>query len=369
MKHVCVNRAGCLIILLLSLGGFGVLRAQVVDNPRQPKNPEAGRVLAMEEVMRIRDTGDRFFFENPIGLHVDAEGRIYYQEMRKLYVFDSNGKYLRNLYKKGEGPGELNDNLNDVLIRGDEIFLASSNFNKVIRVKKDGTFIEEIRPQGMFWDLIGYRGDSFFVTQLERGTLERKSQLVEEDFVLCEVGKDGKMTKTDLRFPVTISRFFGNRAASLMNVSRIKTCPLSPSKIALIHSPAYSVKVLDLDKNQVVQDIRRDYPRLKYSKPWKSSRGGTLPQPEFQNDVHDILVHGNRLWVVTCTYEKDKGLLTDVFDNDGVYLDNFFIPVRNVKKDDYVFAPMAIGGGYLLIIERDEEGLFSIAKYRIPDDV
>jgi hypothetical protein len=286
--------------------------------------------------------------------------------MGKLLVFDSAGGYLKNLYKKGEGPGELNNNLNDVLIQGDEIIMASSNFNKIIRIKRDGTFIEEIRPQGTFWNLLGFWKDRYFVTRLDRGTFERKSQLVEEDFSVYEVGRDGKMIKTENRFPVTISRFFGNRVGSSMTVSRIKTCPLSLSKVALIHSPAYSVKVLDLDKSKVVQDIRRDYRRLKYSGPWKSSRGGTMPQPEFQNDTHDILVRGDQIWVVTCTYEKDMGLLTDVFDMDGVYLDNFYIPVHNVKRADHVFAPMAIGGEFLYVIERGEEDLFSIAKYSLP---
>lgn len=361
------RRIRCLKSLILIIGCFGFLGGQVFDNPRHPKNPKAGRVLALEEVLRIRDTGSRFFFENPIDVHVDPEGRIYYQEMRKLYVFGPDGKYLKNLYKKGEGPGELNDNLNDVLIQGDEIFLASSNFNKVIRMKRDGTFIEEIRPQGVFWGLIGYWRDRYFVTQLERKTFERKSQLVEEDYIVYEAGMGGKMIQTPNRFPVTISYFFGSRAGGSMTVSRIKTCLLSPSRVALIHSPAYSVKVLDLDKGEIIQDIRRDYPRLKYSKPWKSSRGGTMPQPEFQNDTHDILVHGEHLWVVTCTYQKDKGLLTDVFDKNGVYLDNFYIPVHNVKKDDYVFAPMTISADFLYVIERDEEDLFSIAKYRLPD--
>ena len=88
-----------------------------------------------------------------------------------------------------------------------------------------------------------------------------------------------------------------------------------------------------------------------------------------QNDTYDVLLRGDHLWVVTCTYEKDKGLLADVFDKDGLYLDNFYIPVHNVKRDDHVFAPMNIRGDFLYVIERDEENLFSIAKYRIPDGV
>ena len=84
-------------LLLLIFGCLGLSARQVVDNPRLPKNPEAGRVLVLEEVLRIRDTGGKYYFGSPIDVFVDSEGRIYYQEMGKLLVFDSAGGYVTAL--------------------------------------------------------------------------------------------------------------------------------------------------------------------------------------------------------------------------------------------------------------------------------
>lgn len=72
--------------------------------------------------------------------------------------------------------------------------------------------------------------------------------------------------------------------------------------------------------------------------------------------------------MVTSTFHKEKGLLVDVFDKEGKYLDNFYLPIPGAKKNDWIYAPMAVSGDYLFVIERTEEELFYVAKYEIGDN-
>ncbi len=362
------RKRAVLIALLLTSISLLLFSRQVIENPDKPLNEAAGRVLRLTEVMRITDTDQKYYFANPFDILIDSYGFIYFQESNKLYVFDSNGKYVRNLYKKGEGPGELNDNLSDVILQGDEVILFSSNMNKIIRMGREGTLLEEVRPKILFYNLVGYYKGKYFLTDLERTQYERKSQLREEDLVLYAVDSDGEAHPTPLRFPITIAYHFGERGAGIMSVSRLKTRHDTPRFKYLIHSPEYMVKVLDLEKVEIVRRFRRAYKRLEYTKKWKS-RLYTMVQPQYQNDVYCVLLHGDDVWIVTSSYDGEKGLLVDVFNRKGEYIDNFYLPLIGVKKDDHIYAPMTVFEDFLFVIRQDEEGLYSIVKYKIPSKV
>jgi hypothetical protein len=359
------RKRAVLMVLCLTSISLLLVSQQVIENPDRPLNEAAGRVLRLKEVMRITDTGQRYYFENPIDILVDSSGFVYFQESNKLYVFDSDGKYVRNLYKRGEGPGELNDNLSDVILQGDEAILFSSNMNKIIRVNKEGKLLEEVRPKILFYNLVGYYNGKYFLTDLERTQFERKSQLREEDLVLNVVDGNGEAHPTSLKFPITISYNFGERARGMMSVSRLKIRQDTSRLKYLIHSPEYMVKVLDLEKVEIVRSFRRAYKRLEYTKKWKS-RLYTMVQPQYQNDVYCVLLHGDDVWVVTSSYDGEKGLFVDVFNRKGEYIDNFYLPLIGVKKDDWVYAPMTVFEDFLFVIRQDEEGLYSIVKYEIP---
>ncbi len=358
-RERAVLMAPCLAAISLLL-----FSQQVIENPEKPLSDGAGRVLRLKEVMRITDTDQKYYFANPIDILVDPSGFIYFQESNKLYVFDPNGKYVRNLYKRGEGPGELNDNLNDVVLQGDEVILFSSNMNKIIRMDREGTLLEEVHPKILFYNLVGYYKGKYFLTDLERTQFERKSQLREEDLVLYAVDSNGEAHPTSLRFSITISYSFGEGSGGMMSVSRLKTRHDTSRFKYLIHSPEYMVKVLDLEKVEVVHSFRRAYKRLEYTKKWMS-RLYTMVQPQYQNDVYCVLLHGDDVWAVTSSYDGGKGLLVDVFNRKGEYIDNFYLQLIGVKKDDYINAPMTAFEDFLFVIQQDEEGLFFVTKYEI----
>jgi hypothetical protein len=72
---------------------------------------------------------------------------------------------------------------------------------------------------------------------------------------------------------------------------------------------------------------------------------------------------------VTSTLHKDKGILVDVFDDEGKYLDNFYLPLFRILTKERLtyYAPMDIHDDYLIVVEIGEDELISIAKYEIID--
>ncbi len=79
------------------------------------------------------------------------------------------------------------------------------------------------------------------------------------------------------------------------------------------------------------------------------------------------------LWVLTSTIHEGKGILTDVFNRDGKYLDNFYLFLSSTKSKPIIkprpigYPPMTIDGNYLYIFGWDENGNTFIVKYKIID--
>lgn len=355
-----------LISLSLSITCSLILAQQIIENPENPPSKNAGRVIRLKEVMRIKEEAGKFFFKAPEDIKVAKDGSFFVQEYDKLYQFDPNGKFVKNLYKKGEGPGELNQNLTDLVIGEKEIILASSNMYKIIRLDMQGNLIEDIRPEWTFHSFVAYYKGKYYLTQLEKTDFKRISGIKEVNLRLCVVSSPREITPTPHIFPITRSVFFGDRRGGIMSISRLQTVSESQRYVYLFHSPEYLVKLLDLEKIEVIRSFRRKYERIKYE--YKGTSRWPVPIPKYHNDICRLAIYKNSLWVVTSTFDNEKGILVDVYNREGKYLDNFYLPLLNIKTDNIqYYARIAIYGNFLFIIEVEEDGLISIVKYEIID--
>jgi hypothetical protein len=73
-----------------------------------------------------------------------------------------------------------------------------------------------------------------------------------------------------------------------------------------------------------------------------------------------------RLWVQTWTVTEEKGILFDVFDTQGWYIDSFYIQSM-MKGEDGKPARirMTIAGGCAYFKEETSDGLIVIRKCRL----
>ena len=66
------------------------------------------------------------------------------------------------------------------------------------------------------------------------------------------------------------------------------------------------------------------------------------------------------LWVETSTKDEKKGIMIDVFNNKGQFLDNFCL-----KLDGYL---ISVQDKFIFVNESDEEGNIVVKKYIIEDE-
>ena len=344
-----------------------VISAQtVIDNPDQPASKNAGRTRPLQEVLRIRDTGKDFYFKQPWLLDAAADGSIFVQDGLALYEFAPDGRFKKNLVKIGQGPGEISTELTDLLVRDNEVFVFSAPSNKLVKTDFEGRLIKELKfDKKIFYHLLAFCNQKYYMLDLKRKDFARTDGIKDNDLSLFLVNEDGTFNPAFCSFTTQYYSQTYERHRGIWIITGLYTSKESQKFIYVVHTQEYQIKQLDLEKAEIGKIFRRSYPRVKYRK--KDPRD-TRKMPDYDNDIYRLLVYKDQVWALTSTYDPKKGVLVDVFNADGKYLDNFWLPLLNIRTGDTFYQryfSVVIEGDFLYAIEHDADWNFSIAKYRI----
>lgn len=357
-------------IVALSLSFFVFsffLSAQtIIENPKKPLSKNAGRVIKLQEIFRITDESGDFYFKAPMNLKVNSKGNFFILDENQILKFSSNGKFLNNLYKKGQGPGEISTRFHSMLryfLLKNEIFFYDSNGNKIIHMDGDGNLIEEIKLEiTRLNELYGFVNEGFIFIDEAPGK-KGVTGFHELDMSIIWISRDGTSDKKIMAFPKkvywgkTASGMFGKDWARFYSVLDSETWQLFVS-----HTCEYQIVLAELKKGQVIKTFSRKYHRVKYVMPEAEKQfhekfNINPPERKFENDILGLFLNKGRLWVRTSTTDKKKGVLIDVFNKEGKYTDNFFLKING--------SLMTVHGDYIFVQEKDEDENIQIVQYRI----
>lgn len=336
----------------------------------------SGRLVKLTEVMQICDVGEKYYFEFPHNLKISPDGSIFIQDQGQFLQFDSNGRFIRNLFKKGQGPGEMQW-IGNYFFHGDTIIVHEPWTDKILLFDIHGKFVREFRIQtktslGRF--LLFWNGTFYFLSS-ERPPI-KKTSVIDVRQKLIGIAQDGEEIKEMTEFPtkgyIAVGRQGGR---TFYDISFVIAVPYQKKFLFISHTQEYSVKLYDVEKEEVTRIFKRDYRRVKTPRDAKREGGAMLdgkrilpPRQKFLNDVQNLLVFNSRLWVVTSMMDKEKGTLVDVYDSEGQYIDNFYIKFpENLVRIYHGYTAMDISGDYLFTIEQNKDGIYSIKKYKIED--
>ncbi len=371
------NVTARLVVGLLAVSCAGWAQA-VIDNPAKPKAANAGRVIASQEVLAISDegTGD-FYFKWPRDLAIGPDGSLLLTDADQVLQFDADGRFLRNLFKKGQGPGEMPNPGTAVRI-GRRTAVFSRQPAKFVYFDGSGTYEREIAaPQagGGLPNLIGHQGGRFYVQTGEFPKTKGDPDVVDSPRTIVAVNEaDGSIT-TLATFVTRAWVVTAGGGGGMFTITSLIAVPFQDQLLALTHTEDYLVKLYDPAANRVVREFRRAYPRVKGEPLTEAEKksGITInnkfygrPERKFENDVKNLLTRDGEIWAVTSTKDKAKGVLIDVFDGQGVYRDCFWLKLPEAALKNLVSpGRCALDGGALWVVEQTEDGAFTIGKYRV----
>jgi len=345
-----------------------------IENLDDPQNKKAGRIVRLEEVFRIKDNGRDIIFRFPTDLKIGPKGGIYFYDNGILHKFDSRGNFLFTVLKIGEGPAEVMTRTQCAFLKNNIIVQAGTP-PKILIYDLDGKLIDEMRTETphAYRHFIGIDDRLMgFLEEADRSVLGSEGYF---DFPLnlYEVFIDSNQQELIASFPVKHYVKLGGWWAQASPVFAFK----SPDTLLIVHTEDYKISVYDIKRNVEEKIIRRDYKRVKYvpSKEYLERiakappKANIAPIPKFEQDIRYMALIKEDLWVLTSTRDEKGRHLIDVFDAEGIYVDNFYLEFPNtVRPHRFSMRNVVITGKFIFSIDTDTDDFCSIAKYKIIDN-
>jgi hypothetical protein len=353
--------------------GFAQVR---VENPARPLAKNAGRIVKLEEVLRIRDDGAKAIFRSPRELALGPDDSLYfidYDEGPRLYRYSPEGKLISRLLKKGQGPGEA-QNPSGFLVMEDRIRVLSWIPPKIMDFGLDGHYIKESRVEedthGL-WLLAAAEGKIYGIRdEVFHSAAFGSSGAFSVPNCVYEISPDFRSWKKLYEFPVRMV---------IKRANAFRQDPIDAdihgSTLYILHTAEYRVVAFDLLSGQVKHVIARKYDRVKSSSqkpadPDPETKGIDLPDDPYVWDINRIHAAAGKLWVFTSAMKPNgDDQQVDVFDDAGRFMDNFVLRFPAGGRDHRRVARWTVltDDGFFIIPEQEEDGLISIGKYRIVD--
>jgi hypothetical protein len=355
---------------LLLAGVLSVFGQTVVENPAAPASKTAGRTITLKEILKITDESGEFFFKYPRILAEGPDGSFYVQDNEQILRFDKDGKFLRNYFKKGQGPGEMT--YASALIPSPKgVCIQSTSPPKLISFDAVGKLLEE-RPirqkeRGSLL-LLDIKGEGYVFSGSEFPRFEQgEPQYVDAIQSLLVWTGGEEEPKKIATFPLKVYLVSGSGGGGgMMSIATFMAVPFGPKAFVVIHTSEYLLKIFGLEPGAVIRTFSRKYERVETPPPTAEDKKPrmiingkeiTYPRQKYLNDISKVIAREDKIWVVTSTKDPKKGTLVDVFDAAGRYVDAFNIAIPSPNY--------AVFGDHLYATERTPDETIVLKKYAI----
>jgi hypothetical protein len=171
--------------------------------------------------------------------------------------------------------------------------------------------------------------------------------------------------------------FETSSVSALVKLHYLLSCRLRDNLFFFSSSHEYGIKLIDLDSKTFTREFNREYQRVEVTEETKEFvlSGGFViegksyetPIPKYLDDIQGLHVANRKLLVFTSTVDRQKGVLVDIFNEQGKYIDCFFLkfPGRGLHYG-LIQGRMVIANGAVYLIEKDEKDNWIISRYLVP---
>ena len=339
----------------------------VVYNPKKPVPPKGSPsylVLKQDLVLGNQTENEEYMFSDLRSIHVDDRENIYVLDWKEINikVFDINGKHVRTIGKRGQGPGEMSMPVKMEITPENILIIDDMGNTKLIFYSLDGTCLKEI-PTGKVWSTIAFKFDS-------RGNIYGDTRIYGE-----EMTSELKKFVSDFKPTATIASFKNKRVSSMTQAfpPRFSFNVTRNDNLIWLISSKYELTVVNSEGKTIKKIVKAHDPVRITSKIKKwlikkaFGRRGIPPGKTFKVPTHFppvyyfIVDDERRIFVCTCEYEEKEGIYYiyyDVFDAEGRYIARFSHPEREM-----VFVAKK---NKLYCLEREsKEGIPLVKRYSV----
>ncbi len=372
-----MKRMTMIVFLIVTISMFSLF-ADNLKNQEKPQAQNAGRQAKLIEKLRITDEEGDYYFKRLYWLKVGPDGCIYVADDKQFLKFDPEGGFVGNFQKPGEGPGEYNY-IRTYWVRDDHILLVAARPYKIVKFDLKGKLLSEkrIKDTMAMQRFLEKYGDHYYYLNAPLDVEKIKDGLGEDKNILYSTTFNDDETDLKLNFPV--KRYLHKKSSSnsimisIQEVGRLSYTIHDEHRAYISNDERYMIKRVDLTTGKITGEFSRKYAPVAYfpneeeEEEARNNPDTFKPyHPDYFADINALSLYKDKLWVFTSTLDKEKGVLVDLFDLDGKYLDSFYLNLPGIERPDNIrTSQFTIDGDYLYIVERDEEDVATIVKYKI----
>ncbi len=299
---------------------------EVIQNHLEPYSIKGESALvALEEILKIdfeRPEFAEFGFREPDYVDADSEGNIYVVDRRRtsdyfIAKFDESGNFIKDLGRKGQGPGEIQSILFIKINSQDQILISDRGNRKILVLDIDGELVNEMKLEPQWFKAIPLDNGNYLVESREWDGTSGGLKLAVFDsglnhindldfFRLPHQNHEGKN-------PYTIFTFYW----------RIRNGKVYAGN----EQRNYEILVYDLN-GTLLRKIRKEYTRVPYPEDYRNATleiaknnpsVGTL---DFTPPFNSFFIDDDDLLFVM-TYENGEAkeeYVHDIFNSEGIFV-------------------------------------------------
>ena len=330
-----------------------------------PDYPRDGRIVySMTDVVTLGSEGepeDGILFY-PLKIRVDAQDNIYVSDAvdKTIKIYDRSGKWIKNVGKRGQGPGEYMA-INDFDVTGDgRIFISDIRQRRVSILSNDGTFVSSfLTERGCERLKVDEEDQVYLQVSISSGPLGQSGS---EDMKMIIKRTDlrGKNLREYGRFPA--GKFVWGPQKT--NGGIVITGHVSPDahatswivdksgRLYLGNNRDYIISILNKTGKPIFR-FGREFTKIKH--PLYSP---DLAHPEYYPAFYSrcfFFDDEENLWLMPYTDSNENDHLYDIFSPGGIFIRQAVVPLKILQYQN----------GKVYTIVETEKGDYLVKYFRL----
>ena len=381
-KQLCLYLIISILLIAVTLSSAGL---------NTKDSNEEDHIVSLKLMGHAHDNSSDYVFKMPFNITPLEDGSFFLIDNTQVLKFDNSCKFLKIVISKGVGPKEALY-INQIFEIGNKIIVNTGIMGKIIIIDKEGNLLGEyqrstalkpaqknLKNGNTAFNILGNTKDMELIIidyNSSWNEKDKKKGICREPVLL--LSSQNELIKFLFEIPVKsnfIETPFGIQAVVSFNL--ISTH--DSERIYYCNSMDYNINIYNIHENKLEKSWKRPYThiRIPENEKGKYNYGSTFvwgskdKKGKYESganenfpDIQGLHLVGNKLWVITSTVKKGKGVLIDVFDKKGNYTDHFFLDLKG-KVDLYKLDAITISDSFVYIRELDEEDNYLIAKYML----
>lgn len=287
----------------------------------------------LKEVYTISDIeADSYRFIWPNSVIVLPDNSILISDKNQLLHFDTNGNFLRNLIKTGEGPGEIAGPFSCYPSDG-SIYLYDYIKTKAVNISFKGGLLNEWKLDEAAESIISLNSKRMLILKESAPPRRKREGIAKMKTELCRANIKGKIKEKLFTFPLRVMC----SESGIQSIDNLLINFIDSNTVVASWKREYEINIVDLKEGKITKTFKRPFTHIKSSTP----AGRVEGYCDYLPDIKKIIINNREIWIETSEKTETGSNIIDRFSYEGQYISSFYTNIKGhliqVRKHHFYY--------------------------------